>query len=151
MVLRVSRPFVLCDTNILIPLLRHRIENQKRRPKNQLPALSLQHEIQLFGEDHAMICPIVTGELYARMFKSEISATKQLLKKFKNYPLDKEVSLMFEHLMYSYRDRSPAVADTLIAAIGIVAQAEIWTDNQRHFNYFEEVKLYRPLLNHKDN
>ena len=85
------------------------------------------------------------------MSKKEIRGTKEILRGFKNYPINKEVCDVFEHLMYSYRDRSPAVADTLIAATGIVAQAEIWTDNQRHFNYFEEVRLYRPLLNHKDN
>lgn len=47
--------------------------------------------------------------------------------------------------MYSYREHSPAVADTLIGATAIVANVEIWTNNQRHFRYFDEVRLYRPV------
>ena len=151
MTLRTRRPLILCDTNILLPILRQRIENQKRAPDNRIKPLSTESEINFFGEDRALICPVITGELYVNMYKREISATKELLRKFKNYPFDKEISRIFEHLMYSYRNYNPAVADTLIAATAIVARAEIWTNNRRHFAYFEEVILYRPILQHKFN
>lgn len=135
---------VLLDTNIWTPILR----NQRDRTVSAAVVATIWQEIKLIGERQILICPIVVGELYRKMSNSERRATKETLREYQSYPLDKEISAMFEHLMYSYREHSPAVADTLIGATAIVANAEIWTNNQRHFRYFSEVNLYRPLLKH---
>ena len=142
-----NRPPVLLNTNILIPILRGR-----RHPKVSTElAESIQREISIIGERHILICPVVVGELYVEMTDSERKATKQTLRAYPSYPLNKEISQMFEHLMYSYRRFSPAVADTLIGATTAVANAQLWTTNRRHFAYFDEVQLYYPSLRHKFN
>ena len=140
-----SRPPVLLDTNILTPILRH----ERNRKVSAEVVATIRKEIKLIGEAQILICPIVVGELYRKMSNSERRSTKETLREYRNYPLNKEISAMFEHLMYSYREHSPAVADTLIGATAIVANAEIWTNNQRHFRYFDEVRLYRPALRYK--
>ena len=52
-----SRPLVLCDTNIIIHLLR-------RKPL-------VADEIHAIGENRILICPVIAGEVYAGMLKRE--------------------------------------------------------------------------------
>ena len=120
-----SRSLVLLDTNILTPILR----NKRNRKVSAEAVAAILKEIELIGEERILICPIVVGELYRKMSNSEMRSTKETLRSFRSYSLNKEISTMFEHLMYSYREHSPAVADTLIGATAIVANAEIWTTN----------------------
>ena len=129
-----GRPLVLCDTNIMILLLRRR--------------KLIADEIHAINESRILICPIITGEVYAGMLKRELRATKTVLRRFNNYPLDKLVSAMFEHMMYSYRDYHPKVADTLIAATAATSGAKLWTTNRNDFYFFQEINLYNPVYSH---
>ena len=58
--------------------------------------------------------------------------------------ITKQISVLFEQLMFEYSAHHPDVADGLIAATALSANAQLFTFNRKHFNFYQELTLYNP-------
>lgn len=130
-----SAPLVLCDTNIFIRLFR----------KNA----AMIKEIKHLGRDRLALSAITKAEVYYGMKDSEVSRTKSLLNLFKIIPLSGEVSDTLVHFMYEYRRERPYIPDCLIAASALSVNAQLFTLNKKHFEYYPALTLYKPKYVHR--
>jgi tRNA(fMet)-specific endonuclease VapC len=101
-------------------------------------------ELDHLGFDRLLISSISVAEVYYGMKKKEVRKTRELVRKFNVYHVDKEVSERFLKLMLAHIDKRIAIPDALIAAIALTLNVELFTLNRKDFNYIEGLKLYNP-------
>lgn len=125
-----AKKIILCDTNIFIEFFH---ENDR-----------ITQELDYLGFDRLAISVIAAGEIYYGMRKREIARTKELLRKFNLYHLDKETSDLFIQFMLGYRDNGISVPDALVAATAVSHHVELFTLNRSDFEFIKGLKLYNP-------
>lgn len=120
---------ILCDTNILIELLKNEaVEKELRKVE--------------FGELAVSI--ITTAELfYGARDKSELEKIRKRLSALNQIGLDPETSTIFLDLMgrFSLSHRL-SLPDALIAATALRYGAVLYTLNLKGFKYIPGIKLY---------
>ncbi len=130
-----AKPLVLCDTNVFLDYL-----YEKRGSKD----LSLTFELDKIGFERLILSVVTLAEVYRKTKKDEVRETKDLVNTFAIAPLSKEVSTVFQTLVFEYKNFHPSVADCLIAATAIVNNAQVFTYNRKHFAYYQDVTLFNP-------
>ena len=123
-----AKRIILCDTNIFIELFH---ENNR-----------ILQELDYLGFDRLAISVIAVGEIYYGMRKRETARTKDLIRKFNLYHLDKETSNLFIQFMLGYRDKGISVPDALVAATAVSHNVELFTLNRSDFEFIKGIKLY---------
>ena len=123
-----AKKIILCDTNIFIELFH---ENNR-----------ILQELDYLGFDRLAISVIAVGEIYYGMRKRETARTKDLIRKFNLYHLDKETSNLFIQFMLGYRDKGISVPDALVAATAVSHNVELFTLNRSDFEFIKGIKLY---------
>lgn len=125
-----TKKIILCDTNIFIELFH---ENAR-----------IVQELDFLGFERLAISVVAAGEIYFGMRKREATKTKELVRRFNLYHLDKEISNIFIQLMLGYRDKGLSVPDALVAATALANNVELFTLNRSDFEFLKGVKLYNP-------
>jgi predicted nucleic acid-binding protein len=125
-----TKKIILCDTNIFIELFH---ENDR-----------MIQELDYLGFDRLAISVVAAAEIYYGMRKRETARTKDLIRKFNLYHLDKEISNLFIQFMQGYRDKGISVPDALVAATAVSHNVALFTLNRSDFDFIKGLKLYNP-------
>jgi tRNA(fMet)-specific endonuclease VapC len=125
-----KKKIILCDTNIFIDLFHE-------EPR-------ILQELDYLGFSRLAMSAVSVAEIYFGMRKRESVLTRDLVRKFNIYHLDKEISVRFLQLMLGYRDFGISVPDALIAATALVNNVELFTHNRKDFDFIDGLKLYKP-------
>lgn len=122
---------VICDTNIIIELLK-----DNREVKNACLKI---------GYNKLSISPITSAEMYFGAFdKKEMAKIDKFLQKFTTLPLKGEISSIFTELMRKYcLSHKPFIGDMLIAATALHHDVKIYTLNVKDFQFIPDLKLYQ--------
>jgi predicted nucleic acid-binding protein len=123
---------IICDTNIIIELLK-----DNREIKNTCLKI---------GYNKLSISPITSAEMYFGAFdKKEMAKIDKFLQKFAILPLKEEISSIFAELMKKYcQSHKPFIGDMLIAATALHHEIEIYTLNVKDFQFIPNLRLYQP-------
>lgn len=127
---------ILCDTGIFLDYFRGNI--------NMLA------ELEEIGFERLAISSISIAEIYFGMYKREERQTKEAIKKFNKYHLNKDISQNFLSLMLSYKSYNLAIPDALIASTAISNNLELFTHNTKDFDFIEDINLYKPKRRFRD-
>ena len=124
---------VLCDTNILIEFY-----------KNRTPVTQ---ELRHLGQDQLAISIVTQAELYyGALDKAELQKIKQHLSLLHRLPIDIPISNTFLQLMETYSlSHKLSLPDALIAATALAHDIELYTLNEKDFNFISTLKLYQPV------
>ncbi|MDX2188652.1 MAG: type II toxin-antitoxin system VapC family toxin [Bacteroidota bacterium] len=126
---------ILCDTNIIIDLLKF---------DNEL----VKQNYSQIGAKNLAINPIIFAEIFRGIKKNE---SKIVLKHLSAYNLLKftpEVTDIFIELIRKYahsHNNDSQIPDLLIAATAIHYNCELYTKNIKDFTFIEELKIYNPI------
>lgn len=120
---------ILCDSNILFDYFQGDTKIGK--------------ELDTLGFERLGLSSVSIAEAYFGMKKNEMRLTKELVRKFNIFHLDKQVSQKFLDLMFEFRNLI-AIPDALIAATSLVNGLELYTLNVKDFDFIEDIKLYKP-------
>ena len=125
---------VLCDTNILIEFY-----------KNRTPVTQ---ELQHLGQNQLAISIVTQAELYyGALDKAELQKIKQHLTLLHRLPIDLPISNTFLQLMETYSlSHKLSLPDALIAATALAHDIELYTLNEKDFNFISNLKLYQPVI-----
>lgn len=121
---------ILCDTNILIELY-----------KNNPVIIS---ELRKIGSKKIAISSITQAELYyGALNKQELLQIKKHLSQLKILVVDTVVSEQFIQLMENYAlSHKLAIPDAIIAATALVNNLDLYTLNQKDFQFISNLSLY---------
>jgi len=124
---------VLCDTNIIIELLKGNVK--------------VINDIEKIGLDNIGITAITEMELYFGAFnKSELKFIKKHLQGIPSYHIHNDISIMAVSLTEQYsKSHKLSIPDALIAATAIINNFELFTLNIKDFKYIPNIKLYKKL------
>ncbi|MBX2974610.1 MAG: type II toxin-antitoxin system VapC family toxin [Ignavibacteriaceae bacterium] len=124
---------VLCDTNIIIELL-----------KGNVKVINV---IEKIGLDNIGISAITEMELYFGAFnKSELKFITKHLHGIPSYHIHNDISIMAVTLTEQYsKSHKLSIPDALIAATAIINNFELFTLNIKDFKYIPNIKLYKKL------
>lgn len=124
---------VLCDTNILIEFY-----------KNRIPVTQ---ELRHLGQNQLAISIVTQAELYyGALDKAELQKIKHHLTLLHRLPIDVPISNTFLHLMENYSlSHKLSLPDALIAATALAHDIELYTLNEKDFNFISTLKLYQPV------
>ena len=125
-----AKKIILCDMNIFIELFH---ENDR-----------IIQELDYLGFDRLAMPVVSVAEIYFGMRKRETAKTKELVRKFNLFHLDKEVSNLFLQFMLGYREEGISIPDALIAATAVCHNVELFTLNRSDFEFIKGLKLYKP-------
>lgn len=125
-----AKKVVLCDTDVFLRYF-HGHQN-------------IVKEMDAIGYPYLAISSVSIGEIYFGMKKGEIRYTKEAIRKFTRYDITVEISKKFTELMLAYRAERLHVADAMIAATAIVNNSKLFTNNRKHFDFIEGLKLHNP-------
>lgn len=125
-----ARPYVMCDTNILIRLFHG--------------DLAIREELDEIGFGRLAISSITAAEIYFGMRKGEVRKTKELLRRFHLIHLTEEVSRRCLALLSDRQRTRLQLPDALIAATAQTIPCELFTLNRRDFRDIPGLSLYRP-------
>lgn len=122
---------VICDTNIIIELLKDNKE--------------VKDTCLNIGANKLCISPITVGEIYfGALNKKELLRIDKFLNKFAILPLNQDISHIFIGLMKTYcLSHKPFIGDMLIAATALHHEVEIYTLNIKDFKFIPGLKLYK--------
>lgn len=124
---------ILCDTNIIIELLRGNLDIKTR--------------LQQIGAANIALSIITHAEIYFGAKKSEFSETRNILESFKVCHLSQDVSKVFNGIMLNYSlSHRPKIPDALIAACSIVHNYRLYTENKKDFDFIPEIRFYDPKV-----
>ncbi|MFN0202936.1 MAG: type II toxin-antitoxin system VapC family toxin [Bacteroidia bacterium] len=128
-----KKQLVLCDTNILIRILRDKNEKVMK-------------QIEMIGEENIALSVISLCELYyGALNKRELKQMKNALQGMKVLHIDEESSTLFADLMLNYSiSHRLKIPDAMIAAIAITNQVLFYTENVKDFDFIPEMQLYKP-------
>ena len=101
-----AKKVILIDTNILIAYFRGESH-------------IIQELNEVIGFPNLAISTVTVLEMYFGMFKNEERKTKELIRKFNNFYLDKEISQNSIEIMLSNIGKQPSLPDSLIASVAI--------------------------------
>lgn len=122
-----AKKVVLCDSNILIRVLRGDD--------------TIKDTLYSIGSKNLAISVVTYAEVYLGIRKGEKRATIELLNKITKLYIDKEISLKFIELIHNY-GKDIFVPDGLIAATAIVYNIPLFTLNRKDFDYLPGIQLY---------
>lgn len=123
---------ILCDTNILIEFYKGNSE--------------IILELKRLGNEQIGLSSITRAELYfGALNKAELKQLKESLDTLTEYPLTTLITKRFTQLMETYSlSHKLSIPDALIAATAIEEKLELFTLNQKDFNFIPEIRLYQP-------
>lgn len=121
---------VLCDTNILIAVIRG-----DQKIIEQLTSISW---------ENLFISIITYGEVLIGARKSEGRKTKAFLKSFQVIDLDAGISKHLREIFNEAYYHKNLMADALIAATALEYDIPLWTKNKRDFTYVKDIRFYNP-------
>ena len=123
---------ILCDTDILV-------EFYKNAPE-------VIQELHHIGQDQLDISTITQAELYfGAINKEELSKIKKHLAIINTLALDIIVSHKFIQLMETYAlSHKLSIPDALIASTALVHQIDLYTLNEKDFQFINGLRLYEP-------
>lgn len=125
-----KKKIVLCDTDVFINFF-----HEDERITNELDYL---------GFERLAMSVVSIAEIYFGMRKREALATKELIRKFNVFHLNKEVSNLFIQFMLGYHDKGIRIPDALIAATAVSSNVELFTLNRVDYDFIKGLKLYNP-------
>ena len=125
-----AKRIVLCDTGILIEVFR----------KNE----EIKRNLVEIGNENLAISVITNAEILFGMRKHEEKRTKTLLRKFKQFHLNKPISGKFIELMNDSYLPGLQIPDALIAATCIVNNLPLYTLNKKDFVDIPDLEIYNP-------
>ena len=125
-----AKKIVLCDTDVFIDYF-HEDERIVR-------------ELDHLGFERLAISVVSVGEIYFGMRKRETAITRDLIRRFNLFHLDKGISQLFVQYMLGYHAKGLGVPDAIIAAMAISNNVELFTLNRSDFDYIEGLRLYSP-------
>jgi tRNA(fMet)-specific endonuclease VapC len=128
--IRTPKRLILCDTGVFFELFHQNLE--------------VCRELDHLGFGRLLLSSVSVAEAYYGMKKRETRETRELIRHFNIYHIDKEISQCFLQLMLAYPDHRVALPDALIAATALIANVELFTLNRKDFDYIEGVRLYKP-------
>ncbi len=123
---------LLLDSSLLIDVLNDRNQRAERM-----------ESMILEGHDLA-ICPVNVAEIYAGMRSNEAAATEDLMRQFIYIPIRWNAARLAGELKSAWtrRGHKLSLADTIIAAVCIIENLTLVTDNRRHFP-MPELSMYQ--------
>lgn len=123
---------ILCDTNILIEFYK----NTRR----------VVQELRHIGQNRLVVSIVTLAELYfGALNKAELQKMKQHLSLLGQLHIDVRISERFLQLIERYSlSHKLSIPDAMIAATAIVHQFELYTLNQRDFQFISDLRLYEP-------
>lgn len=123
---------ILCDTNILI-------EFYKNTPY-------VLQELQHIGYNQLAISVITQAELYfGALNTAELRKIKHHLSLLTSFPVTKTISAKFLELMEAYcLSHKLSLPGAVIAATAMTHKVELYTFNQKDFQYIPEISFYKP-------
>lgn len=121
---------ILCDTNIIIELLKGNQSTIK--------------DITSIGLENIAISSITEMELYYGAFnKNELSRIKKALNSLEIIHINIGISNEAVNLIEKYsKSHSLQIPDSIIAATAIVDNFSLYTYNIKDFKYIKKLKLY---------
>ncbi len=125
-----AKKIVLCDTDVFINYFH---EDDR-----------IVQELDYLGFERLAMSVISVAEIYFGMRKRETAVTKDLIRKFNLFHLNKEISTLFTRFMLGYHEKGIGVPDALIAATSVCSNVELFTLNRKDYDFIKEVKLYNP-------
>ena len=114
---------ILCDTNILIGVIRNDEKVVSR--------------FTTLDWNNLFISIITYGEILVGARKGERRKTKAFLKSFGIIELDTQISLHLRQIFNEAYYHENLLADALIAATAVTYNIPIWTTNKKDFQYVE--------------
>lgn len=129
-----GKKLIICDTNIFIRLFRNNSKMVK--------------ELNFLGFDRLTLSSISIAEIYFGMKKNEKRKTKEKINLFNRQEINSDISLLAERMMYEHYLLKPSLPDCFIAATAIYLNAELFTLNRNHFEFYPQLKLYNPKYKH---
>jgi tRNA(fMet)-specific endonuclease VapC len=122
---------ILCDTNILIKLLRGEE--------------SIKNNLDKIGSRNIAFSIITHAEILYGTKKKDFDEMRRLLSDFKTYHITEEASKVFNGIMINYvTTHRVQIPDAFIAAVAIANDLHLYTENKKDFNFISEIKLYKP-------
>ncbi len=122
---------ILCDTNILIKLLRGDEATKK--------------SLEKIGSNNIAFSIITHAEILYGTKKNDFDEMRRLLSSFKIYHITEEASRIFNGIIINYiTSHRVQIPDALIAAITIANDVQLYTENKKDFDFIPEIKLYKP-------
>lgn len=121
---------ILCDTNILISIIRNDVEIVNR-------FTSLEW-------DDLFISIITYGEVLVGARKREVRRTKSFLKSFGIVELDATISAQLRQIFNEAYYHKNLLADALIAATAVTYDLPLWTTNKTDFQYVPGIRFFNP-------
>jgi len=128
------KKLVLCDTNILIHILRGRADIKVR--------------LDEIGFQNICISVITKAELlHGAKNKLDSVHLNKWLSEFVIYGLNEEVSNIFHGLVLNYSlSHKISIPDSLIAATSIAYGIPLYTENMKDFRFVPEMTFHRPRV-----
>jgi tRNA(fMet)-specific endonuclease VapC len=122
---------ILCDTNILIKLLRG--------------DESIKKNLDKIGSRNIGFSIITHAEILYGTKKKDFDEIRRLLSDFKTYHITEETSKIFNGIVVNYiSSHRIQIPDALIAATAIVNDVQLYTENRKDFDFIPEIRLYKP-------
>ena len=121
---------ILCDTNVLIEFYKNNSE--------------VVGELRSIGQAQLAISVVTCAELYfGALNRTKLHRIQQHLSSVHQLDIDVATSARFVQLMASYSlSHKLAIPDALIAATAIVHGLDLYTLNQRDFQFISDLQLH---------
>lgn len=101
-------------------------------------------ELTKIGFDNLAISTTTVCEAYYGMFHREKRQTIDIIKKFKKFHIDKEISIKTESLILEYFGGGLSMPDALIAATTLCNSLKLFTLNKKDFDFIKGIDFYKP-------
>ena len=121
---------ILCDTNILIRIIRNDPDVVDR--------------LVSLNWDNLFISIITYGEVLVGARKGEMRRTKSFFKSFGIIELDASISLRLREIFNEAYYHKNLLADALIAATAVTYDLPLWTTNKIDFQYVTGIRFIDP-------
>jgi len=121
---------ILCDTNVIIEVLKGRHETIR--------------EIERIGLDNLGISAVTVMELYfGALSKRELNKIKNNLQSLQIIHVDSEISEVAVDLVEKYsKNFHFQIPDAIIAATALVYEIELFTYNLKDFKFIKDIRLH---------
>ena len=121
---------ILCDTNVIIEVLKGRHETIR--------------EIERIGLDNLGISAVTVMELYfGALSKRELNKIKNNLQSLQIIHVDSEISEVAVDLVEKYsKNFHLQIPDAIIAATALVYEIELFTYNLKDFKFIKDIRLH---------
>jgi predicted nucleic acid-binding protein len=126
-----KKKIVLCDTNIIIELFKGTSE--------------VVNQIRVIGEGSVYISSITVAELYyGAINKKELNKIHKHLNRIVHVPVSKNISGVFEDLMFRYSlSHKIGIPDAIIAATALYYNIPFYTLNNKDFKFIPDLNLFK--------